>query len=148
MTKKTHKKCRVWSWYLFSFVASIGPLAAVFTVNFREYIGTVQDAVRLGFGALAIGVFMLLKVLGKLKTPRRVVFYAMCLLFSYLFEAILQDLMLISFAALLGEVLDYTLFQPKIVRIKKARDREEIADVTVEKVNEALAQYFGGGGRV
>lgn len=148
MTRTTHKRCRLWPWYVFSFLASIGPLAVVFTVNFREYVGTVQDAVKLGFGALAVGVFMLLKVLGKLKMPRRVVFFSLCLLFSYLFEAVLRDLMLISFAALLGEFLDYTLFQPRIARMKKARDREAVADATAEKMEEVLSRYIGGSGRV
>lgn len=144
MARKTRKGCPIFILYLLSFLASIGPLAAVFAFNFREYVGTVQDAVKLGFGAILAAVFMLLKVLGKLKVPRRVVFEAFCLLFSYLFAALLEDLMLISFAALLGEALDYALFQPRIARAKKAREREETADVTVERMEELLDKYIGG----
>lgn len=148
MAKKTRKKGNLGLLYTLSFLVSIGPLAAVFAVNFHEYVGTVRDAVKLGFGAIVIAILMLLKALDKLKMPRRVVFEAICLILVLLFEALLMDLALIIAASLLGEALDYIFLQPKIARTKKAREREETADVTAQKVEEVLAKYIGGGGRV
>lgn len=148
MKKRSRKRCPIFLLCVLSFLVSIGPLGAVFAVNFGEYVRTVDDVVKLGFGALVAVFFMLLKVLGKLKMPRRVVFEALVVLCAWLFSSLLEDLLLLSSMVLVGEVADYLAFQPLIARRCRERERDKAADVTAQKVEEVLAKYVGGGGRV
>jgi hypothetical protein len=142
--KKQRKRVPLFCLRVMSFFASIAPLGAVFVVKYDEYVGTVSEAVKLGFGAIAIVVFMVMKVLGKLKMPPRVVFYAMVLGFSYVFASLLEDLTLLSFMALAGEALDLFLFQPLIKRRVSERERSKVADATAERVEELFDKYIGG----
>ena len=144
MTKKTHKKTPLFLLYVLSFLVSVLPLGVVFAWHFREYVGTVLDAVKLSAGGAILLFFVALKVLGKLKVPRRVVFYALVCAGAWLFEALLKDLLLLSFAALAGEAIDFAVLQPKIARRKREAEREKVADATAERVEEILDKYIGG----
>ena len=146
--KKQRKRVPLFCLRAMSFFASIAPLGVVFAARFDEYVETVSDVVKLGFGATAIVFFVALKVLGKLKMPSRVVFYALVLGFSYVFEALLADLMILSLMALIGEVLDIFLFAPAIKRREAERERGKVADATADRMEERmealLDKYIGG----
>lgn len=144
MAKKSHKRPRLFLLYVLSFLASTLPLGIVFAFNFKTYTETVAQTVKLTFGGILVLVFVVLKVLGKLKMPRRVVFYAFVFVGTWLFEALLEDLLLLSGAALLGEAVDYIVLQPIIARSKAARERDKTANATAEKVEEILDKYIGG----
>lgn len=144
MAKKTRKGCPLFLLYLLSFVSSVLPLALVFGFRFGEYTETVADTVKLSFGGIVLVAFLILKVLGKLKMPRRVVFYAFVFVGAWLFDALLKDLVLLSGAALLGEAADYMILQPVIARRKSAKEREKAASETAEKMEEILDRYIGG----
>ena len=145
MAKKAHKGFPIVLLYLFSFLCSILPIGIVFAVNIGKYTRTLQDTVKLAFGGVVIVVFVVMKVLGKLKMPRRVVFFAMIFALSWLFAALLEDLILISGAALLGEAVDYIIFTPMINRRRENRQAEKVADKTAEAINRVLENYNVGG---
>jgi len=144
MTKKPRKGAPLFLLYVLSFLFSVLPLGAVFALNFDKYTETVVDTVKLSFGGVLLVVFVILKVLGKLKMPRRVVFYAFVFLGAWLFAAVLEDLLIRSGAALVGEGIDYIILQPMISKRKAAREREAVADVTADRLEEVLDKYIGG----
>jgi hypothetical protein len=144
MAKKTRKGCPIFLLHLLSFLFSVLPLGLVFAFNFGKYTETVVDAVKLSFGGVLLVVFMVLKVLGKLKMPRRVVFYAFVFVGAVLFAAVLEDLVLLSGAALLGEAVDYIFLQPVIARRKSEKEREKVADATADRVEQLFDKYIGG----
>lgn len=144
MAKRTHKGFKLFILHVLSFLFSIGPLGAVFAFHFDKYTETVGETVKLCFGGVLVLVFVILKALGKLKVPRRIVFLAFMFVGVYLFEAVLGDLKLLLGAALLGEAVDYMIIQPMITRAKAAREREKVSDETASKVEEILDKYIGG----
>lgn len=144
MEKTSHKGFWIFFLSLLSFFFSVAPLAAVFFVNFDKYTKTVGESVKLGVGGVLVLVFLLLKVLGKLKMPRRVVFYAFVFLGAWLLEAVLADMVLLSGAALLGEGVDALVIQPILEKKKKERQTEEVADAAADKMRQVLEEYMGG----
>lgn len=144
MEKKTHRGFWIFFLSLLSFFFSVAPLATVFLINFDKYTKTVGASVKLGIGGVLAVVFLLLKVLGKLKVPSRVAFYAFMFLGSWLFEAVLADMVLLSGAALLGEGVDSLIVQPILEKMKKQKQTEDAADVTADKVRQVLEDYIGG----
>lgn len=129
---------------LTSFACSVGPIGAVLYLNWDRYVRTVSDAVKLSAGAIILIIFVVLKVLGKLRVPRRVTVYAIVLGLSYLFATVLVDLMLISGAALVGEAVDLILISPAIKRVSEKILVEKSADATASRVEELLKSYIGG----
>ena len=134
--------------YIGSFIVSLAPLVFIMAWNWGDYTKTPGDTVKLCFGGVLILIFVFLKVIGKLKMPRRIVLFGIVFILSYLFQAILKDLIIISGMALLGEFLDCVLFQRPIKVLKEKIVIEKTADSTASKVEEVMKKYFEGNGRV
>lgn len=92
--------------YLLSFVLSIGPVAVYFLMNMDRYVKTVSDKVKITVGIALLLIIVVLKVLGKLKVPSRAVLFGIVFILSYLLSSIINDLIVFSFLALLGEIMD------------------------------------------
>ena len=65
-----------------SFLASIIPLGLVVWMHRDEYIATVGQAVKLSIGGIIVAILLVLKIIGKLKMPRRVTAFAMIFILS------------------------------------------------------------------
>ena len=126
-----------------SFIISIAPLATVLIARWGEYTQTPNDTVKLCFGALLGIIFVALKTLGKLKIPSRIILFLFVFLMSYLLQALLQDLILLSGMALAGECLDFVFFQRAIRNMRENILVEKTADTTSEKVEAVLKKYIG-----
>lgn len=115
-----------------SFLVSVLPLFVTIASKWNKYVHTAGDAVRLGLaGAMGL-VFVIMKVLGKLKLPEhRVTIYALVFAFAYLLGNVLNDLILLSGMALLGEILDFLIFSQLI---RKTRE-----DIFSRKTAKSLA---------
>ena len=137
-------KWRLRALELLSLLVTVLPLLAVFGMNWSVYTKTPADTVKLCLGGGIVVVFLILKVLGKLALPRRVIVYAIVFVLAFLLEAVLDDLMLISGAALLGEGVDYIFFQRAIRATREAIAADKTADATAGKVEEILQSYLGG----
>jgi hypothetical protein len=144
MKTKRQLKRRLHLLYVVSFIVTLAPLIAVLAINWRGYTETAAETVKLTVGGVLVAIFMLLKVLGKLKIPRRVVCYSFVFALAYLLEAVLADLMILSGAALLGEVVDYIFLQRAIKGTKDAVLAAGTADATAERVEAILNNYIGG----
>lgn len=141
--KKTRYRRRLLLLYLFSFLASIGPLVACFVANWERYTKTPGSTVKLCAGGVIVSVFIALKVIGKLRMPRRIVVFGLVFVLSYLLKALLNDLILISGMAFLGEVVDTLIFRRAIVKTREQITISKTADVTTSKVEEVVKKYIG-----
>lgn len=130
--------------YIASFIATIAPLAIYVLINKGKYISTVSDSIKLSVGFIMCACLMLLKVIGKLKIPSRIGVYSVVFVLSYLLDAILEDLIVLSFLALLGEIIDAIFFQIPIRRLKESIHNDKIADATTKQIEGVFKQYFRG----
>lgn len=142
--KKPKYRTRLFFLYLFSFIVSCAPIIICLIVNFDKYTKTPGDSVKLCFGGVIALIFVFLKVVGKLKIPSRIVLFGIIFLMSYLLEAVLDDMLLLSGMALLGEVVDALFFRGAIKRTKEAMHIGKTADATAGQVEEIIKKYLGG----
>ena len=125
--------------YILSFAFSISPLLTYFIINKERYICTRYDAIKLFSGGLIIAFMLLLKVLKKLKIPSGVFLFSLMCVLSYLLAPIIEDLMVLSFLALIGELCDLVI-QAFIAREK----RKLMAKETASEVERTLVNYTRG----
>ena len=151
MKPKNKLRVRLVILYVLSFIVSVAPLLVVLIVNWGEYTNTVSDAVKLSCAGVMIAVFLFLKVVGKLKMPRRVVFYGLLCLLVWLLQPVMGDLLLLSGMAFLGELIDFIFFQSAIKRTREKIHIEKQTESTagvVEDQMEAMFKKYMGSGRV
>ncbi|MBO5981359.1 MAG: hypothetical protein J6Q24_02815 [Clostridia bacterium] len=133
--------------YITSFIASLLPLLITFIAKREVYFKNISESVKLAIGGIIAVVLLFIKVVGKLKLPGRISFFAILFIMSYLLESVLNDLALLSGMALLGEVADTLLFSAAIKSTKERLIIEKTAGATTEKI-EAVLEKIVGGGRV
>ena len=126
------------------FLLSAAPLAVTLAARWGVYVHTPGDGVRLGFGAIVCLALLFAKAVGRLPVPRRAVVYGVACLLSYLMEALLSDLCLLTGMALVGEVLDAVFCAAPLARLRRRIRDTESAAVTAEAVRTALDPYLGG----
>ncbi len=134
--------------YILSFVVSVAPLVIYVVVNRDRYISTVTETVKLSIGCMICIVLLLLKLLGKLKMPSSTMAFGVIFLLSYFLKSVMDDFLVLSFLALVGDIADKIFFCIPIKRIRENIRINKTADVTAEKVGEVLEQYFRGGSNV
>ena len=117
---------RLVSLYVISFAVSIAPLLIYFIVNKERYVCTHYDGIKLLMGGVVLSFILLLKVMKKLKINSGVSLFGIICVLSYLLAPILQDLMVLSFLALVGEMLD-VIVQALISREKRRGLAKEAA---------------------
>lgn len=142
-TKKPNLKLRLVFLYIGSFIVSIAPLVFCFVWNWGDYTKTPGDTVKLSLGGIILFTLVFMKVIGKLKMPRRIVSFGIVFVMAYLLQAVLKDLLLLSGMALLGEFIDYVFFQKAIKRTKENILVGKTADVTTAQVEEVIKKYIG-----
>ena len=120
--------------YMLSFLCSIGPVAVYFFVNWHRYVQTMPEKIKLSCGIVCLLVIVLLKVMGKLYLPSRAALFGIVFVMCYLLEAIINDLIVLSFLALVGELLD-AICQLFLRRAKKKQNNEELAEAVANAVN-------------
>ncbi len=121
------KRFKIFILYLISFAFSIGPLFTYLIVNRDRYFCTKYDAIKLFSGGLIIMVMLLLKTLKKLKIPTGVSFFGLICMLSYLLSPVIQDLTVLSFLALVGEIGD-SIMQSIISKEKRKLFANEISN--------------------
>lgn len=141
--KKKNLKARLVFLYIGSFIVSIAPLVFCFAWNWGDYTKTPGDTVKLSLGGIILFTLVFMKVIGKLKMPRRIVSFGIVFVMAYLLQAVLKDLLLLSGMALLGEFIDYVFFQKAIKRTKENILVGKTADVTTAQVEEVIKKYIG-----
>lgn len=132
--------------YILSFVLSVLPVLIYFLINRDKYIYTIPDRIKLGFGAVALCVIIGLKLAGKLKIKSRIAVFAIVFAFSYLLESILDDLLVFSLLALIGEGLDMVvgIFIKREKRKMLLKESAEINAEANEKIIEKVIRKVSG----
>lgn len=125
-------------WAAASFVVLVAPLVTVLIVKRGVYFAMVTDVWKISIGGGICAILLLLLILGKLKAPGGVVTLAVVCLISWLLDAILDDLFLLSLCALLGKVVDWIVFAPRLRRLRRLLDMNEQATVTAMAVAAAV----------
>lgn len=131
------KKLKIPLLYLLSFALSIFPVAIYFFLNRERYFVTLPERVKLTTGLVCLGVIVLLKVMGKLKTPSRAVLFGLVFILCYLMESVLNDLLVFSFLALVGEIMDM-ICQVFVKRAKEEKATEKMAQATTAEITKIL----------
>ncbi len=127
--------------YILSFVCSVAPVTVYFCINHDKYIMTVPDKIKLGFGAAIVTVIVVLKLIGKLKVNSRIAIFATVFILAYLLEAVLADLLVFSFLALVGEIAD-TIIMAFVKKMKRDLLVKESADVNAQANARELEKAF------
>ena len=143
--KKPNLKARLVWLYIGSFIVSIAPLVVYLIFNWRVYVKNPGETIKLTFGGILLVVLVFMKVIGKLKMPRRVVAFGIVFVMAYLLQSILNDLLLLSGMALLGEFVDFAIFQRAIKNTRENILVGKTADKTAEQVEEIIKKYIGNG---
>jgi len=123
--------------YLLGLLVSISPIMIFFIANASRYVSSGYDAFKLASGGVIIAFILLLKVMGKLKIPSAVSVFGIMLLLSYLLDAVLRDLMLFSFLALIGELGDLVV-QIFIARLKEKQAEQKMEGITVRAIEKTV----------
>ena len=131
------KRIKIPLLYLLSFVLSVLPVAIYVLANKERYFVTVPDRVRLSAGLICLCVIVFLKVMGKLRMPSRAVLFGLVCVMCYLLERVLDDLLVFSFLALVGEVLDMCC-QAIIRREREKRLVQKTAQATTSEITKIL----------
>jgi len=128
-----------------SFFVSIAPLIIVLIINWGEYTKTPGETIKLCIGGIMALFFIFLKVIGKLKMPRRIVLFGVVFIMAYLLQAIMDDMILLSGMALLGEFIDLVCFQGFIKKLKENILIGKTANATTDQVEQVIKKYIGNG---
>lgn len=128
-----------------SFIVSIAPLVIVLIINWGKYTKTPGETVKLCIGGIMVAFFIFLKVIGKLKMPRRIVLFGVVFIMAYLLQAIMNDMILLSGMALLGEFIDMVCFQGFIKKLKENILVGKTANATTDQVEKVIQKYIGNG---
>lgn len=148
MKKKVNLKLRLVLLQIGSFIVSAAPLLVYIACNWSSYVKTPTDTVKISVGLIIAIVLFLLKVIGKLKMPKRVITYAVLCILCYFLYPLIQDIVWLSALCFVGEVLDLMCFQKAIKNTKEAILIGKTADATTDKVKtevkNLLDEYIGG----
>ena len=129
--------------YIGSLLFSVAPLVMTMTINRGEYFGTPAETLKLCTGGMIATVFIVFKVIGHLKMPSGITLYGVIFVMAYLLEALLNDLMLLSGMALLGEIVDAVIFRPLIKKHKEERIAEKTATETAKQLRSVMQEFSG-----
>ena len=127
-------RIKIFLLYVLSFLCSIGPVSVFFLINWDRYVQTVPEKIKLSCGIVFLLVIVLLKVMGKLRLPSRAALFGIIFVMCYLLEAIISDLLILSFLALVGELLD-AICQLFLRRAKKKQNNEELAETVANAIS-------------
>lgn len=125
-----------------SFIISVAPVLIFIICNWGDYVKTGADIVKLSIGFVIAIILFLLKVIGKLKMPRRVVTYSVICVLCYFLYPLVLDIVYLSALCLLGELLDMCIFQRPIKKLEESIAIAKNADATTAKVSEEVKRIL------
>ena len=128
--------------YVCSFVASVLPVLIALVIRWPTYVQTPPDAIKLGAGIIIGAIIVIMKLVGKLHMPRRITCFSIVFMLTYLLGPVLDDLMLLSGLALLGEFVDFVFFQTAIKKHKEDQLVDKTSSATAEQLEEVLKKYI------
>jgi hypothetical protein len=140
---RSHTKFKLAMLYVCSFLASTLPLLFVIINRWDHYAQAPSDTIKITIGGLIGLFFLFLKAIGKLKMPSRIILFSVIFVMAYLLKNLLDDIILLSGMALLGEVIDFFVFQRMIKITRENIIVSKTADATTAKVEEMIKKHLG-----
>ena len=142
-------RCNLILLKILAFVLSIAPIIAVVAWNWDDYTISVVQTIKLSIGLVICLIFLLFKCLGRLKLPeKRIFIYLIVFGMIYLLEAILNDMLIFSASALIGELLALPV-EWKIKSMSTALHIDKTATATAKaldsKIEETIKKYTSSG---
>ena len=114
------------------FLVSILPILVAVGVKWNDYTSTTSRSVSLGIGGGVALILIFLKAIGKLPQKIKPIFrYSIALILVFLLDPLIQDLKLLLGMAIVGEVLDMSIFSWQITKLQKRID----AGITAEEIS-------------
>lgn len=141
--RKSNAKFKLTLLYICSFLASSLPILIVIVSRWESYTKTPSDTIKITIGGVIGLFFLFLKAVGKLKLPSRIILFAVIFVMSYLLKALLDDIILLSGMALLGEIIDFFIFRHMIKVTKDNINVQKQADATSAQVEEIIKKHLG-----
>lgn len=133
--------------YVASFFASIGPAMTYFLINYDKYITTVPDKVKVSAGMTILAIIVFLKLIGKLNVSSRVAVFGVIFILAFLLESLIDDILIFSFLALVGEIADVGI----MMIVKKLKNDALLkkgakanAEATASEIENALEKVVSG----
>lgn len=131
------------------FLTSIAPILVIVGLNWTDYTSSTPSIVSLSIGGAMALVLMLLKAIGKMPKDMKSVFkYAIAFVLVFLLDPLIQDLKWLLGAALIGEVLDISIFEWMITRTQKEIDAEINANGMQQQTQQLVDAINGIKGEV
>jgi hypothetical protein len=127
------------------FLVSILPLLIVVIANREQYVRSVPDAVKLGFGGVVVSVMLVMKVFGALRIKNGTSVVLIVLILSILLERVLDDLTILCAAYLIGDLINVLFFKRKIQIYKEVMARNKQADEIEDRTRRVMDEYLGNG---
>ena len=118
------------------FFVSIAPIAVAVALNWGEYTRSVRSGISLAAGGVIALILIILKLLNRVpKKIHGVIKYGVVFVITYLLQDLLNDAVLLTGCAFVGELLDWAIFTIPIRKTEERIVAENSADVTSEKVS-------------
>lgn len=140
--KKSNLRVKLVFLQIASFIVSAAPLLIWIICNWDSYVKTPSDTIKISVGLVIAAIFLVLKIIGKLKMPKRVVTYSIFLVMSYFLYPLIQDIVWLSAMCLAGEALDLICFQRPIKILKEKILINKTADATTTQVTTEVKKMF------
>lgn len=111
-------------------ISSLAPLGITIGISIPEYIQKNNGSVlSLTIGGIIAIILIAISVLGRLKLPGRIWFFALLFLMVCLLEPVLADLKLLSGMALAGEGINTAIFNPQVKKLTEQNSMEKQAKI-------------------
>ena len=132
------KRIKIPLLYILSFALSVCPVGIYFLMNMERYVRTAPEGVKLTCGVVLLLSITLLKTMDRLKVPSRTTLFIIVFTLCYLLSSVLNDLIIFSFLALVGEVAD-SVCQIFIRRAKAEKNAVLTAKITASEIEKAVS---------
>ena len=118
------------------FFVSIAPIAVAVGMNWGKYTRTVRSGASLAAGGVIALVLIILKLLNRMpKKVHGVIKYGVVFAVTYLLQDLLNDAVLLTGCAFVGELLDWAIFTVPVRKTEERIAAESSSDVIAEKLS-------------
>ena len=118
------------------FFVSVAPIAVAVGLNWNDYTRTVRSGVSLAAGGIIALVLIVLKLLNRMpKKVHGVIKYGIVFIVTYLLQDLLNDAVLLTGCAFVGELLDWAIFTLPIKKTEEKIALESSLDTVSEKIS-------------
>lgn len=125
------------------------PIFTYLIINWDKYTQTVPgqvipESVKLSAGMLVGLTIAGLASVGKIKLSGGWLFLGIMFGLSWALQSIIADLVLFLGMAFAGSTIDYIFIKGKVADLKETRVMEKQADISAQKMAEAVAKQIAG----